>query len=927
MLVGVVAVRAAAEPPRAPILEKAIRERRTRVPEFRYIREQARRLGVRVWLFGGSASAFSHYVLRDLEGGTGDRGSAAEEFSYRYSRIFRVRQDVDLVVDGPESAARLLEANVSRRFPHLLGNKKSAWEVRLLREDLGDKEAPLTNENFRQQHTDSHSTGMVELTEPPPGETVVRDVRDWSAGPGQFLDDVVDRRLRFYFSPTHESTKRASEGLNPAIFAVVRYFTKAFQYGLETRPEDEPWLRAIIERFDRSRDLSTPYAIRWLEHHGKKLFLHATNVEWAWNELERIGLRRALVAGDGPHPAGTLAWLLTKEPLRSHPIGHFAGPDDPRRLMAGDHPIGHTARQLGIDYVAHDTQDYLLYETILASWDGHPNATISRRNVEGESAAAGPALYGRLGSVGGKNTHITVHMRLHPDARDGVDFVLDGTPHDGAPIRLFNKVALTIAREKLDWDIGEYLSFVRGGGTFGEGDGGVLHRIRMELRHTVDTMAATQRRKLLAEATSALSERDVPVTYLTEVASIFGRHLGKEARRRMFERARTDLSFAEVFLREVWGAIPESEVAVEELDGLSALLRVHGAALFAAIADMLATDGWSEPKLWEVAYSMVLRAAQREPSEALIRQMWLREPWVDREDALPRLVQALEITHAVTAETIANIGVHEEWARHPQAELLVRSLAERTTRSSAEMFRIVLDSDAWSPVAKESVRAKVTREIAWAEFHQGTIRLERAWHDPIFQRELREAWEDWRLGNSREGRESYRTFVQSGLGQAGLRQRGDYLAWVDEVLDDAEQGRLDGLTRMALLGRFFADPLVSDVDGMLSRFLRHVTTTLERRGEAFSLSAYLEALERGHWLERPGAERLVAFLADAIERFPKLLRGENGVAGRALLDEWLRDPARRIPNDDEARAAWARIAAAMARPATADCAANVVAGG
>lgn len=911
-LFGMVAVRAAAEPSRLPMLEKAIREKRALVPEFRFLAEQARRLGVRVWLFGGSAAAFSHYVLRDLEGGTGDRAAASGKFSYRYARIFRHTQDADLVVDGPEAAAKALEAKLAAHFPHLLGNKKSAWEVRLLRQDLGDKEAPLTNPNFRGQYTDSHSTGMVEITEPADGESVVRDVRDWGPGSGRFLEDVLARELHFYDSPDHGKTKRAAEGLNPPIFAVVRYFTKAFQYGLAMRPEDEPIVRRLIESFDPAKDLATPYAMRWLEHHGRKLFWHANEVERAWETLERVGLRKALMRGNGPHAVGSLAWWLAKEPLRSHTVGRFDGPADPRRAMAGERAPGQTAAQLGIGLVAHDTSDFLVYEILVSSWDGHPNAFISRQNVDGESAAAGAALYARLGRIGGKFTNMTVHMRLDPNAREGVDFVLDGTPHEGAQIRILNRRAVTVCRELLDWDPAAYLELVSKAPAVPEGEAGVRERIRLEVRQAIEAMPPRELRRFVERTTRSLDGESVAPAYVAEVASLLGRHLDRNTRHALLVRARTNLGLAEVLLRDVWGRLRAADVGADELDGLASLLRVHGASIFAAVADMLASEGWSEPKLWKVAYALVLRAAEREPSEALVRQMWLREPWVEKEEALPRLVEALEIAEAVTAETIAHIGDHSEWASRPEARLLFRALAERTTRSSAEMFRIVMDSQAWSHLGLETMRADVTRKLAWAEFDQGILRLDRAWHDPIFQEELHERWEEWRRSTSLEDRRSYRTFVQHGLAHPGLRARAEYGQWVDGVLKDAADGKLDAFTRSAILARFFADPLVADVPGMDRRFLGFLRAHLQQRRELFSLSAMAEAVNRAGWFERGVAPGVAAFLADALERFPSLLRGENGAAGRAQVTLWLRGPARRIPESEAERNHWIRVARAVA---------------
>ena len=70
---------------------------------------------------------------------------------------------MDLVIDGKEEKALELKNILEKDFPYFSGNKQY-WEVRLLREKIGDKE-PLRNSfEFLNQHTESHSTGLIELT-------------------------------------------------------------------------------------------------------------------------------------------------------------------------------------------------------------------------------------------------------------------------------------------------------------------------------------------------------------------------------------------------------------------------------------------------------------------------------------------------------------------------------------------------------------------------------------------------------------------------------------------------------------------------------------------------------------------------------------------------------------------------------------------
>src|SRR5688572_10931135 len=126
-------------------------------------------------------------------------------------------------MDGTPAQAEELGKRLMARFPYLQG-VKSVWEVRLLRKTVGEKEALLDNPEFLNQHTDSHSTGLIDLTT---GE--VKDVRDWRSKSPQFLGDVLDAKLHYYFSKEHGKTSRAQRGLNPPIFSAIRFLTKAFQ--------------------------------------------------------------------------------------------------------------------------------------------------------------------------------------------------------------------------------------------------------------------------------------------------------------------------------------------------------------------------------------------------------------------------------------------------------------------------------------------------------------------------------------------------------------------------------------------------------------------------------------------------------------------------------------------------------------------------
>ncbi len=433
-----------------------------RVQEFVYLREIAENMGVRAWLFGGTAAGFGHYVRWD---------DGSPRFDYDFTNIYRSTQDLDIVVDGTAAQAAKVEKLLKEKFNHVVGSK-TAWEVRLLRESRGDKDALLANEDFLGQHTDSNSTGMIEVTVPPAGETIVRDLRDWHSARPIFLTDLEAGKLHYYFSPTHEKTRRAREGLNPPILSVIRYLTKAFQYQLEVRPADFEKIRAIVKRFDGHP--ANPYVVSWIEKNGKKLLQHAVDVEYAVKTLDELGLREKL-AGN-PLVVDSLAWWMRKEPLRSKPLG----------------ASGKSARELGIDVVAHETRDYLAYEAITRSTKNIPNVLISRAGIEGETAAWGDGFYTRRGREGAKGTGFTIRFRVSPNAREGADF----TVHDDYVI-FKNRSALTIVPESLHLGPVEYFSLLRDAEGFDHSDRGILERLRRRVGNKLGALGPADRERIV----------------------------------------------------------------------------------------------------------------------------------------------------------------------------------------------------------------------------------------------------------------------------------------------------------------------------------------------------------------------------------------------------------------------------------------------
>jgi formylglycine-generating enzyme required for sulfatase activity len=406
------------------------------VPELEFVRETAEKLGARVWLFGGTAASFLHYVKWDLERTRGLLVLQKDRFDYDYTNIFRSTQDLDIVVDATPEVAKSFQTIIAEKYPHFLG-AKAKWEVRTLRHqsgnygEVGFKEALLDDPDFNNQNTDSNSLGMVEITSFK-NEPRVRDLKYWNKPNSVFLDDTLNNRISFFRSNQHFSTFRARTGENPEILSVIRLLVKAFQYELTISQTDFIELKKIISEFDGSK-IQNANALRRIEDTAKKLVMHAVNIEYAMNKLDELGLRQKIIAMGDSGQQDTAAWWLNREPLRSKPIGIG---------------LGKTAAELNISIVAHETKSFLAYESITRAHTGEPNVLISRLNAIGELAAHGDGFYTRRGKEGARGTGLTIRFTVDPKAREGTDFkIIDDF------VIFNNKKTLYVIQESLNFGL------------------------------------------------------------------------------------------------------------------------------------------------------------------------------------------------------------------------------------------------------------------------------------------------------------------------------------------------------------------------------------------------------------------------------------------------------------------------------------------
>ena len=413
-----------------------------KVEEFRFIKELAQAMGVRAYLFGGTAAGFLQYAKWDLQSLSGDTRFNRERFGYYFDQIYKATQDADIVVDGSAEQIGNLQLKVAKRFPHLIG-EKSAWEIRSLRESSGDpgspayKEALLNDYGFLNQNSDSNSTALIEITDPTPenGHTSprIRDLRSWNSDRSIFVEDALKEQITFFRSPNHYLTPRAKNGNNPEIFSVIRYLTKAFQYELKIPEADRQSILDIIRAFDPHRDISANTKRRFIDL-SLKLYQQSPNVERAQKELQDLGLLEKLRAFAKASGQFEFISLFSKEPLKSSPLGMGSG---------------RTAESLNIQFVSHETRNQEVFENITMSMKSQANVFISRPDhpESGEMAAYGAGFYTLHGLKGAVGNGLNITFQLAPEAREGTDFKVINR---GGIILILNKAALRLVEQKYD---------------------------------------------------------------------------------------------------------------------------------------------------------------------------------------------------------------------------------------------------------------------------------------------------------------------------------------------------------------------------------------------------------------------------------------------------------------------------------------------
>jgi hypothetical protein len=637
-------------------LEDEIARRVGKIEAFRFLGEYGQKNRVRIYAAGGTAAGLGSYAKQFLENQAAKKAGAPlpyfeSRFGDDYYDVYRSTQDADIVIHVPqgdaaahERVAQDLEKAMSERFQYLQGDK-SVWEIRFLSFDRGKRGEPghkdaLLGWDFQNQHTDSYSTGLIELTTPASGVKRVRDVKHWnSSGAGPFLEDLASGTVRFYHEPNHVKTLRASNGMNPEILSVIRLYSKAFQYDARVAEEGAKKASKILSEFDPVKSSRDTYVRKQIVRNGLKLYLHSMDIERASEELDRIGLKKILleygrIADFGSSPESRLSDWMARKPLRSFPLGK--GP----RIEASVPYEGYRPTYKRVseliqegrlsEIVAHTTREYGAFESIIRSRSGAPNVFESVARQKGQAADYGDGFYVKVGEIGAWERGFDIRFKLNPDAVEGIDFYF--STKDALVIK--NRSVLKVVDEVLDLDPVQFVSLLFSQRGVKNSSIGLLENLSKKRKiqeHRLSPEERAQVRKILQDAFQSFS-------------------------------ANPDADLASI---RVFFSIPFSR---DYLDVVEALINQGDRKLGAALAECFSNESWaSHPHLLRRLIDQDIA------SGPIIEKTLSKAHWTAHPEFVEYYLGQKHFDRQLTESVLSK----EHWSKNPKWKSWVETVIQR----------------------------------------------------------------------------------------------------------------------------------------------------------------------------------------------------------------------------------------------------------
>ncbi len=381
-----------------------------KVEEFKVLKEWAAEKGIRFALTGLSAARFAHYVKAHMISRQ-ERGSRFEDkrFDYSFESIFgRAPEPLHFIIDSIDTTKReVITASVRddatafivKNYPKMLGG--------IAPEDY-HVVSRLMHSVFVSSSTDidnSYSSAALFFNPAQSRDFIYNvPVLEPDSEGFSFLKDVADHDFSARFNPSLSTINH-----NDNLVHLMKLIKIITEFDLKLTETQVSAIKNYVDVIDFSEIAPMPKA-KAIEF-GMMALRRAYSVERAWDLLEKVGLRGRIISLDGHriNEVGSASWWLNKEPLRSKPLG----------------TIGKTAGELGLDIISHDTKTLDALDSITKPTNGDVNLFRSRSGVPGETAAFGDGVYMRVGVRGHLGTNKTIIYKIHPDAREGEDFIIN----------------------------------------------------------------------------------------------------------------------------------------------------------------------------------------------------------------------------------------------------------------------------------------------------------------------------------------------------------------------------------------------------------------------------------------------------------------------------------------------------------------------
>jgi hypothetical protein len=399
------------------------------IPELQRLNEIAKENGARVFLIGGSVASLAHFSKWRLLDRLQKHPFIPQRLEENLFNFIRLDQDVDFVVDVdlPKDEARKVINKITAQINSDFPRYQADWQGNGLRINVSEseerKDAILSKSFFERQHLDSYSRILLDLSADHPNDILIDPIdlfEERRPDDSPFLQDILESKIRFYKSEKLTTGQEKSKAWNPQFMGAMRAILKASQFAASFSETDLESLKKIIQDFDASATHPIEFLGR-LKSRTPKLVSQSLDLEYSVRLLNHTGLRSKLLELAAIYPSylDNYPLMLQREPLKHLP-------------NVQSQTTGHltTAKDLGIDFVVHETRDALSLESITWSPDGALNAFISRVDAPGENANSGKGFYTRITGDLVFNTGASFKLAVSPDAILGVDFSLSDNKKD-----------------------------------------------------------------------------------------------------------------------------------------------------------------------------------------------------------------------------------------------------------------------------------------------------------------------------------------------------------------------------------------------------------------------------------------------------------------------------------------------------------------